>query len=124
MNKVIAPPSVATRSKRDRRPRSDRQLAVVNAYGGLLERLVPRLETLLFNRLQRLESRVSQHESRYGMPVSAEHSKKPRRALDVDLSAGQPSVLLLGARLKADQQYGRGLLNRVTAILRGRLARG
>jgi hypothetical protein len=98
-------------------------LAVANAYGGLLERLVPRLETLLFNRLQRLESRVARHESRYGMAVSAEHSKKPRRALDVDLSAGKPSVVLLGARLKADQQFGRGLLSRVTAILRSHMAR-
>jgi hypothetical protein len=102
-----------------------RRHTAVGAYSAALERLIPRLEELLYRRLQRLETKVVKHELRDGLSTSRLACKvmcKPQRAIDVDLGAGRPSVILLGARLKADQRYCRTLIQRAAAIVCAGLA--
>lgn len=87
-------------------------------YIRLIERLLPRLEELLAGRLQRLENKVAVHESCHRF--TAQQTKR-RHPVEIDLSIGSPSVVLLGARLRADQQFCRTLIHRAAAILGARL---
>lgn len=101
-------------------PRSAHTLAFGNAYGALLERLVPRLEQLLLGKLERLEAVVAFEESLRGgrdSAISARTANRPRRAAG-ELDAGRPSVILLGARLKSHRKYCRKLIQRASSLVR------
>jgi hypothetical protein len=102
-----------------------RNLSVSGAYGGLLERLLPRLEGTLLRRLEQLEDRVARHEAGHGFSNAKPATPfcKTRRPAAAELSAGQASVIVLGARLRSDQRYCRALIERVAAVLRARWAR-
>jgi hypothetical protein len=105
-------------------PLSTRRLAIASAYVAMLEKLVPRLERSLYNRLERLEAKVTIHESRTikSAPRSTSNClKKPRRPLEAELSVSQPSVILLGARLRSDREYCRHLIHSAAAIIRAGL---
>lgn len=104
---------------------SRRNLSVTDAYGGLLERLLPRLEAMLLRRLEQLEERVAGHEASHGLSNARRATPfcKTRRPAATELSAGQASVIVLGARLQSDQRYCRALIERVAAVLRARWAR-
>lgn len=97
---------------------------VAGVYIRLLERLLPRLEELLADRLNRLESKVAVHECRYGCSAALTTGKstKRRQPVDAELAAGSPSVILLGARLRTDQQFCRTLIHRAAALLGARLS--
>ena len=102
-----------------------RNLSVAGAYGGLLERLLPRLEGTLLRRLEQLEERVARHEASHGFSNAKPRNPfcKTRRPVAAELSAGQASIIVLGARLQSDQRYCRALIERVAAVLRARRAR-
>ena len=107
-------------------PNSNRRLALGGAYGAMLQKLLPRLEELLFDRLQRLEAKLALHESRQGPSASArmgDSSKKPRRAVATDLGIGEPSVIVLGARLQSDRRYCHALILRAAQVVRAKLMR-
>lgn len=93
---------------------------VAGVYIRLLERLLPRLEESLASRLARLESTVAAHELAHAGPLGNARSGR-RRSVEADLGIDSPSVILLGARLRADQRFCRILIHRATAILGGRL---
>ena len=90
----------------------------MGAYGALLEKLVPRLEQLLLSRLQQLEAKVAMHEVQTGQaPTSATRRTRQRRPRHLDIELGAPSVVVLGARLRADRRHCLALLERVATIL-------
>lgn len=84
-------------------------------YIHLLESLIPRLEEMLASRLQRLDSQVAVHESLHGKANRAPRAAKCRAGSQ--RSASSPTVVLLGRRLSADQEYCRSLIHRTAAIL-------
>lgn len=102
-----------------------RCLAATSAYSAVLERLIPRLEDLLYRWLERLEVRIVMYELRQGLSTARPRCKamnRPRCVVDTAMDVGRPSVVVLGARLKADQRYCRTLIKRGMAIIRAILA--
>jgi hypothetical protein len=101
-------------------PRFTRSPAIGRVYTSVLEKCLPGLEKLLCAWLRRLEAKVAGHELWYGQATAptSRGAKEFRRQVKADLDVGEPSVIVLGARLNSDRKLCRTLMRRATALLR------
>lgn len=104
-----------------------RRIAIKGAYCALLERVVPGLEEVLYRKLERLDVKVTMHALREGVstpPPTCAAMKRPRPAVQAELPAGRPSVIVLGARLNSDKRFAMRLSNECWRFSKSRCVRG